>query len=162
MSNRTYELSRRYHRQRQGQSAQLLPPCGAARAGNCSPLAEPFRSGTGHAGDNPQRCGIAPENDAVDEEIRQFLFGRRPAFSERCSPSRRTKSACCISGARSWTPRQPKNSTGKGPDRLPTNVLTFLSASACSIRFATANLARRLALTAAYRQDRGSLSCSRP
>lgn len=26
---------------------------------------------------NPQRCGIAPENDAVDEEIRQFSFGRR-------------------------------------------------------------------------------------
>lgn len=26
---------------------------------------------------NPQRCGIAPENDVVDEEIRQFLFGKR-------------------------------------------------------------------------------------
>ena len=26
---------------------------------------------------NPQRCGIAPENDAVDEGIRQFLFGKR-------------------------------------------------------------------------------------
>ncbi len=26
---------------------------------------------------NPQRCGLAPENETVDEEIRQFLFGRR-------------------------------------------------------------------------------------
>jgi plasmid stabilization system protein ParE len=26
---------------------------------------------------NPERCAIAPENDAVDEEIRQFLFGKR-------------------------------------------------------------------------------------
>lgn len=26
---------------------------------------------------NPHRCGIAPESDAVDGEIRQFLFGRR-------------------------------------------------------------------------------------
>lgn len=26
---------------------------------------------------NPQRCGVAPENDAADEEIRQFLFGKR-------------------------------------------------------------------------------------
>ncbi len=26
---------------------------------------------------NPQRCSLAPENDAVDEEIRQFLFGKR-------------------------------------------------------------------------------------
>jgi hypothetical protein len=28
---------------------------------------------------NPQRCSLAPENDAVDEEIRQFLFGKRGA-----------------------------------------------------------------------------------
>ena len=26
---------------------------------------------------NPQRCGTAPENNAADEEIRQFLFGKR-------------------------------------------------------------------------------------
>jgi len=28
---------------------------------------------------NPQRCAIAPENDAVVEEVRQFLFGKRPS-----------------------------------------------------------------------------------
>jgi hypothetical protein len=28
---------------------------------------------------NPQRCGLAPENDAVEEEIRQFVFGKRGA-----------------------------------------------------------------------------------
>jgi plasmid stabilization system protein ParE len=27
---------------------------------------------------NPQRCGIAPENDVVEQEIRQFLFGKYP------------------------------------------------------------------------------------
>jgi plasmid stabilization system protein ParE len=26
---------------------------------------------------NPQRCSLAPENDAVGEEISQFLFGKR-------------------------------------------------------------------------------------
>jgi plasmid stabilization system protein ParE len=26
--------------------------------------------------DHPQRCGIAPENDAVEPTIRQLLFGR--------------------------------------------------------------------------------------
>jgi plasmid stabilization system protein ParE len=26
---------------------------------------------------SPQRCGFAPENDAVEPEIRQFLYGRR-------------------------------------------------------------------------------------
>lgn len=25
----------------------------------------------------PERCGLAPENDVVDDEIRQFLHGRR-------------------------------------------------------------------------------------
>ena len=25
----------------------------------------------------PDRCGLAPENDAVEPEIRQFLYGRR-------------------------------------------------------------------------------------
>ena len=28
---------------------------------------------------NPQRCGIAPENEVVNREIRQFLFGKRPS-----------------------------------------------------------------------------------
>ena len=27
---------------------------------------------------NPERCSIAPENDLVDQEIRQFLFGKYP------------------------------------------------------------------------------------
>ena len=27
--------------------------------------------------DFPERCGLAPENDAVDPEIRQLLYGRR-------------------------------------------------------------------------------------
>jgi len=27
--------------------------------------------------DNPQRCRLAPENDAFEEEIRQLLYGRR-------------------------------------------------------------------------------------
>ena len=27
---------------------------------------------------NPQRCGIAPENEAVEPKIRQFLFGKKP------------------------------------------------------------------------------------
>jgi plasmid stabilization system protein ParE len=27
---------------------------------------------------NPQRCGLAPENDLVDIEVRQLLFGKRP------------------------------------------------------------------------------------
>lgn len=26
---------------------------------------------------NPERCALAPENDAVDAEIRQLLFGKR-------------------------------------------------------------------------------------
>jgi plasmid stabilization system protein ParE len=26
---------------------------------------------------SPQRCGLAPENDAVEPEIRQLLYGRR-------------------------------------------------------------------------------------
>jgi len=26
---------------------------------------------------SPERCGLAPENDAVEPEIRQFLYGRR-------------------------------------------------------------------------------------
>ena len=26
---------------------------------------------------SPKRCGLAPENDAVEPEIRQFLYGRR-------------------------------------------------------------------------------------
>jgi plasmid stabilization system protein ParE len=27
---------------------------------------------------NPQRCSLAPENDLVEPEIRQLLFGKRP------------------------------------------------------------------------------------
>ncbi len=27
---------------------------------------------------HPQRCGLAPENDAIVPEIRQFLFGKKP------------------------------------------------------------------------------------
>jgi plasmid stabilization system protein ParE len=27
---------------------------------------------------NPERCGIAPESEVVGQEIRQFLFGKRP------------------------------------------------------------------------------------
>jgi plasmid stabilization system protein ParE len=26
---------------------------------------------------NPERCSLAPENDAVEKEIRQFFFGKR-------------------------------------------------------------------------------------
>lgn len=26
---------------------------------------------------SPERCGLAPENDAVEPEIRQLLYGRR-------------------------------------------------------------------------------------
>jgi len=26
---------------------------------------------------SPERCGLAPENDAVEPEIRQFVYGRR-------------------------------------------------------------------------------------
>jgi len=26
---------------------------------------------------SPERCGLAPENDVVESEIRQFLYGRR-------------------------------------------------------------------------------------
>jgi len=36
-----------------------------------------FEAALGTLARNPERCGLAPENDAVDEEIRQFLFGRR-------------------------------------------------------------------------------------
>src|SRR5260221_10924411 len=28
--------------------------------------------------ENPQRCGLAPENTKLNKEIRQFLFGRKP------------------------------------------------------------------------------------
>lgn len=27
--------------------------------------------------ESPERCGLAPENDAVEPEIRQLLYGRR-------------------------------------------------------------------------------------
>ncbi len=36
-----------------------------------------FEAALGTLARNPERLGLAPENDAVDEEIRQFLFGRR-------------------------------------------------------------------------------------
>ena len=39
-----------------------------------------FEAALATLGRNPQRCAIAPENDAVDEEIRQFLFGRSSVF----------------------------------------------------------------------------------
>ena len=28
---------------------------------------------------NPERCSLAPEDDVVDAEIRQLLFGKRPS-----------------------------------------------------------------------------------
>jgi plasmid stabilization system protein ParE len=28
--------------------------------------------------DNPERCGLAPESEHFDEEIRQLLYGKRP------------------------------------------------------------------------------------
>jgi plasmid stabilization system protein ParE len=36
-----------------------------------------FEAALATLADNPERCAIAPENDAVDEEIRQLLFGKR-------------------------------------------------------------------------------------
>ena len=36
-----------------------------------------FEAALASLASNPQRCAIAPEDDAADEEIRQFLFGRR-------------------------------------------------------------------------------------
>lgn len=36
-----------------------------------------FETALATLANNPERCVLAPENDAVDEEIRQFLFGKR-------------------------------------------------------------------------------------
>ncbi len=48
---------------------------------------------------NPQRCSLAPENDAVDEEISSScLESAAPACSGHCSRSPMVKSACCIFG----------------------------------------------------------------
>lgn len=37
-----------------------------------------FEKALSTLGSNPERCGLAPENDLVDAEIRQLLFGKRP------------------------------------------------------------------------------------
>ena len=36
-----------------------------------------FRDALSTLSSNPQRCSLAPENDAVEVEIRQLLFGKR-------------------------------------------------------------------------------------
>ena len=51
------------------------------RAAEKAPLAaerwlDRFESAIASLSVHPQRCGLAPENDAVEPEIRQLLFGR--------------------------------------------------------------------------------------
>lgn len=37
---------------------------------------ERFEQALNTLGDMPERCAVAPENDRVEPEVRQFLFGR--------------------------------------------------------------------------------------